>query len=95
MSTRSEIIKELADNYPGFIRSDLERVFSILLYEMSNALKRNERLELRNIFSAQVKTQKSGFKRNPKNGVTFFAKEKKKILFKTSKYWKKKINEKT
>ena len=35
-----------------------------------------------------------GFRRNPKDGTTFFSKEKKKILFKMSKKWTKKINEK-
>ena len=38
--------------------------------------------------------RKSGFKRNPKNGATFFVKEKKKISFKVSKSWTNKINEK-
>ena len=85
----------MADNYPGFIRRDLEKVFSILLSEMRNALKRQERIEMRDIFSIEIKTQKSGFRRNPKTGTAFFAKEKKKILFKASQYWKKKNNEKT
>ena len=61
---------------------------------MINALKRGERVELRDIFTKQPRTQKSGFKRNPNNGATFFVKEKKKIVFKISKSWTKKINEK-
>tara|TARA_B100001540_G_scaffold296523_1_gene298307 strand:- start:180 stop:365 length:186 start_codon:yes stop_codon:yes gene_type:complete len=61
---------------------------------MINSLKRGERVELRDVFTIEPKTQKPGFKRNPKSGTTFFAKEKKKILFKMSKKWTKKINEK-
>ena len=91
---KSDLIKELADAYPNFLRKDLVRLIDIALYEMINALKRGERVELRDIFTIEPKTQKSGFRRNPKNGVTFFAKEKKKILFKISKSWTKKINEK-
>ena len=62
---------------------------------MINALKRGERVELRDIFTIEPKTQKSSFRRNPKSGATFFAKEKKKILFKISKSWAKKIKHNT
>jgi len=91
---KSNLIKELADSYPNFLRKDLVRLIDITLYEMINALKRGERVELRDVFTIEPKTQKSGFRRNPKNGASFFAKEKKKILFKISKSWSKKINEK-
>tara|TARA_Y100000746_G_scaffold47046_1_gene36202 strand:- start:424 stop:711 length:288 start_codon:yes stop_codon:yes gene_type:complete len=91
---KSDLIKELADSYPNFLRKDLTRLIDIALYEMINSLKRGERVELRDIFTIEPKTQKSGFKRNPKSGTTFFAKERKKILFKMSKNWTKQINEK-
>tara|TARA_B100000965_G_scaffold382035_1_gene380073 strand:+ start:3757 stop:4047 length:291 start_codon:yes stop_codon:yes gene_type:complete len=92
--TKSNLIKELADSYPNFLRKDLLRLLDITLSEMINALKRGERIELRDTFTLEPRTQKSGFRRNPKNGATFFSKEKKKILFKISKSWAKKINEK-
>ncbi len=91
---KSDLIKELADSYPNFLRKDLTRLIDITLYEMINSLKRGERVELRDIFIIEPRIQKSGFKRNPKTGKTFFAKEKKKIFFKISKKWAKKINEK-
>ena len=91
---KSDLIKELADSYPNFIRKDLVRFIDLVLYEMINSLKRGERVELRDIFTIEPKTQKPGFRRNPKDGTTFFSKEKKKILFKMSKKWTKKINEK-
>ena len=91
---KSDIIKELADSYPNFLRKDLIRLIDITLYEMTSAIKRGERVELRDVFSLEARIQKSVFRRNPKTGTTFFAKERKKILFKTSKLWTKKINEK-
>ncbi len=91
---KSDLIKELANSYPNFIRKDLVRFIDLVLYEMINSLKRGERVELRDIFTIEPRIQKSGFRRNPKNGKTFFAKEKKKIFFKMSKRWTKKINEK-
>ena len=90
---KSDLIKELADSYPNFIRKDLVRFIDLVLYEMINSLKRGERVELRDIFTIEPRIQKSGFRRNPKNGKTFFAKEKKKIFFKMSKKWTKIINE--
>ncbi len=93
-AAKSNLIKELADSYPNFLRKDLVRLIDIALYEIINSLKRGERVELRDIFTIEPRTQKPGFKRNPKNGTTFFVKEKKKIIFKMSKKWAKKINEK-
>ena len=91
---KSDLIKELAHSYPNFLRKDLVRLIDIALYEMINSLKRGERVELRDIFTIEPRTQKSGFRRNPKNGASFFAKERKKIFFKMSKKWAIKINEK-
>jgi nucleoid DNA-binding protein len=93
-AAKSNLIKELANSYPNFLRKDLIRLVDITLYEMINSLKRGERVELRDIFTIEPRTQKSGFRRNPKNGDRFFLKERKKIFFKMSKKWAKKINEK-
>ena len=93
-AVKSDLIKELADSYPNFIRKDLLKLLNITLYEMIDSLKRGERVELRDIFTLDTRIQKSGFRRNPKNGTKFFVKEKKTISFKMSKKWAKKINEK-
>ena len=68
---KSDLIKELADSYPNFIRKDLVRFIDLVLYEMINSIKRGERVELRDIFTIEPRIQKSGFRRNPKNGKTF------------------------
>ena len=91
---KSDIIKELADNYPNFLKKDLNRLFDIALYEMQNSLKRGERVELRDIFTLDPRIQKEGIRRNPKTGEKIFVKEKKSILFKMSKEWVNRINEK-
>ena len=61
---------------------------------MQNSLKRGERVELRDIFTLDPRIQKEGIRRNPKTGEKVFIKEKKNILFKMSKEWASKINEK-
>ena len=92
--SKSDLIKELADNYPNFLRKDLTKLVDIALYEMQNALKRGERIELREVFSLEPKIQKARISRNPKTNEKVNTPEKKTILFKMSKEWSKKINEK-
>ena len=92
--SKSDLIKELADNYPNFLRKDLTKLVDIALYEMQNSLKRGERVELREVFSLEPKIQKARISRNPKTNEKVNTPEKKTILFKMSKEWSKKINEK-
>ena len=61
---------------------------------MQEALNRNERVELRDIFSLEPRLQKARISRNPKTNDKINTPEKKSILFKMSKEWAIKINEK-
>ena len=91
---KSDLIKELANNYPNFLRKDLIKLFDIIIYEMQEALKRGDRVELREVFSLEPRTQKARISRNPKTNEKINTPQKKTILFKMSKEWTKKINEK-
>tara|TARA_A100001035_G_C27460949_1_gene354496 strand:+ start:192 stop:482 length:291 start_codon:yes stop_codon:yes gene_type:complete len=91
---KSDLLKQLAKNYPNFLKKDLNKLFEIVFYEMQEALKRSERVELREIFSLEPRIQKARTSRNPKTNEKLFTPEKKAILFKMSKEWAKKINEK-
>ena len=93
-AVKSELIKELSTNYPNFIKKDLIKLFDIAIYEMQEALKRNERVELRDIFSIEPRIQKARVSRNPKTNERINTPEKKAILFKMSKEWTAKVNEK-
>ncbi len=91
---KSDLIKKLAENYPNFLKKDLIKLFDITIYEMQEALKRNERVELREVFSLEPKKQKARISRNPKTNEKINTPEKKSISFKMSKEWTNKINEK-
>ena len=94
MSTnKSDIIKNLANNYPNFLKKDLNRLVDIFLNELKNALKRKERVELRDVFSLEPKLYKARYARNPKTNEKVFVPEKKIIRFKISQKWLNKINE--
>ena len=91
---KSDLIKQLANAYPGFIRSDLTRLVDILLFEIEGSLKRNESVEFRGAFSLRPKLQKARLSRNPKTNQKVNTPEKINILFRMSKEWSKKINDK-
>ena len=91
---KSDLIKELSNNYPNFIRRDLVKLVDIILDEMQNSLKRGERVELRDIFTIEPRIQKARISRNPKTNEKINTPEKKTVLMKISKEWSKKINEK-
>ena len=90
---KSDLIKELANNYPNFLRKDLIKLFDIIIYEMQEALKRGDRVELREVFSLEPRIQKARISRNPKTNEKINTPQKKTILFKMSKEWTKRINE--
>ena len=91
---KSDLIKELSKNFPNFLKKDLVKLFDIMIYEMKESLKRGERIELRDIFTIEPRVQKARISRNPKTNQKIETPEKKAILFKISKDWAKKINEK-
>tara|TARA_B100002052_G_scaffold99952_1_gene92339 strand:+ start:297 stop:587 length:291 start_codon:yes stop_codon:yes gene_type:complete len=94
VSNKSDILRILSNNYPNFLKKDLSKFVDIVLDEIQNALKREERIELRDNFTLEGKTQKARVARNPKTNEKIEIKEKKLIKFKMSKEWFKKINEK-
>ena len=89
---KSKLLKQLASNYPNFLKKDLKKFTSIILDEIKQALKRGDRVELRGfgIFSANM--QKARISRNPKTGEKVNTPEKKTIHFKMAKEMFKKLN---
>ena len=82
---KSKILKELANNYPNFLKKDLNKLFEIIVNTMKDSLKKNSRVELRDIFTLESKIQKKRISRNPKNNEIVHVPEKKVIRFKMSK----------
>ena len=89
---KSKLLKQLANNYPNFLKKDLEKFADIILTEIKQALKRGDRVELRGfgIFSTNI--QKARISRNPKTGEKVNTPEKKTIHFKMSKDLFNKLN---
>ena len=90
---KSDIIKQLKKSYPNFLTKDLSKFTDIILSEIKNALKRGDRVELRNNFGVFfTNTQKKSIRRNPKTGEKVEVPEKKTINWKMSKEIFNKLN---
>ena len=88
---KSKLLKQLSDNYPNFLKKDLERSLNIVLNEIKLALNKGENVELRDFGTWSVQTQKARLSRNPKTGEKLETPKKKKIRFKMSKKLFKKV----
>ena len=84
---KSKILDHLSGNYPNFLKKDLSKLIEITLSKIENALKKNERVELRDIFTLETKIQKARISRNPKTGEKVEVSKKKTVHFKMSKKW--------
>ncbi len=89
---KSKLLKQLSNNYPNFLKKDLEKFTDIILNEIKSALKRGDRVELRGFGVFSTNIQKSRISRNPRTGEKVNTPEKKTIHFKMSKDLFKKIN---
>tara|TARA_B100001758_G_scaffold194519_1_gene172009 strand:- start:159 stop:449 length:291 start_codon:yes stop_codon:yes gene_type:complete len=89
---KSKLLKQLSDNYPNFLKKDLDKFINIILREIKLALKKGERVELRGFGVFSTNIQKARISRNPKTGEKVNTPEKKTIHFKMSKDLFKKLN---
>lgn len=65
---RSELIAKLAEENPDLRSEDVERVVAVILDEISEALARGDRVELRGFGAFSVRQRKARMGRNPKTG---------------------------
>jgi integration host factor subunit beta len=89
---KSKLLNQLKKSYPNFLKKDLEKVLSVILSEIKQALKRGDRVELRGFGMFSTNIQKARISRNPKTGEKINTLEKKTIHFKMAKEMFKKLN---
>ena len=90
--TKSELIQRLAIKNPHLPFSKIEDIVDTVFNEITEALTRNDRVELRGIgsFFNKHRTQRIG--RNPRTGESVSVKQKYTPFFKTGKRLKERIN---
>ena len=91
---KSKLLKKIFENYPNFLKKDLEKFFNIILEEIKYSLKKGNRVELRGFGMWSTHVQKARISKNPKTGEKINTPEKKTIHFKIAKELYQKINNK-
>ncbi len=89
---KSKILDELSDNYPNFLKKDLSKLIGITLIQIEKSLEKNERVELRDIFTLETRIQKARISQNPKTQEKVEVSQKKTVHFKMSKKWFNSLN---
>ena len=89
---KSNLLKQLSDSYPNFLKKDLEKFLNIILSEIKQALDKGERVELRGFGVWSIHIKKARISRNPKTGEKIETPQKKTIHFKMGKELFKKLN---
>jgi integration host factor subunit beta len=90
--TKSELIARLAEKNPNLFLRDLERIVDTVFEEITNAMSRGDRVELRGFGAFSVKTRAARTGRNPRTGETVSVPDKKLPFFKTGKDLREHLN---
>lgn len=90
--TKSELILKLAETNPHLYQRDVERIVSTVFDEITGALARGDRVELRGFGAFSVKRRMARTGRNPRTGEAVQVSEKAVPFFKTGKELREKLN---
>lgn len=90
--TRSELIAELAGANPHLRAADVETIVATIFDEISSALARGERVELRGFGAFTVKRRDARTGRNPRTGESVPVEEKAVPFFKAGKELRERVN---
>ena len=90
--TKSELIMTLAEKNPHLYQRDVERIVATILEEISAALSRGDRVELRGFGAFSVKRRGPRVGRNPRSGESVRVAEKCVPYFKTGKELRERLN---
>jgi integration host factor subunit beta len=93
--TRSDLVEELAAQFPQLTHRDAEFAVKALLDAMSDALMRGHRIELRGFGSFSINRRPPRLGRNPRSGEQVAIPEKRVPHFKPGKALRESVDEKT
>ncbi len=93
--TKSELIQRIAELNPHLYHRDVERIVTTIFEEISEALARGDRVELRGFGAFSVKQRDARVGRNPRTGDAVQVAEKHIPFFKTGKLLRERMNDNT
>ncbi len=89
---RSELIQIIADENPHLYQRDVERIVNTIFEQITDAMARGDRVELRGFGAFSVKKRDGRVGRNPRTGESVEVDEKHVPFFKTGKLLRVRLN---
>ena len=89
---RSELIQKISEENPHLFQRDVERIVATIFDEITEALARGDRVELRGFGAFSVKKRDARNGRNPRTGESVPVEEKHVPFFKTGKLLRDRLN---
>ncbi|CAH1658470.1 integration host factor subunit beta [Chelatococcus asaccharovorans] len=89
---KSELVLLIAEQNPHLYQRDVENIVNAILDEITRALARGDRVELRGFGAFSVKKRDARVGRNPRTGETVSVAEKMIPVFKTGKEMRQRLN---
>lgn len=90
---KSELVQRIAERNPHLYLRDVENIVNAILDEVTHALKRGDRVELRGFGAFAVKKRDARQGRNPRTGAQVSVDEKSVPYFKTGKELRERLND--
>ena len=91
---KSQILDQLANSYPNFLRRDLEKALNLVLNEIIKTVAKGNSVQIRGFGSFFTKAREKRIGMNPQNGKNIEIEKKTHPKFKMGKILFKKLNPK-
>ena len=92
---KSQILDQLANSYPSFLRRDLEKALNLVLNEIIKAVAKGKNVQIRGFGSFKIRHLKPRIGRNPKDGSKVEIPARQSVHWKISKELLQKLNQDT
>jgi len=89
---KSELVQRITAQNPHLYQRDVERIVSAVLDEITSAMGKGDRVELRGFGAFSVKHRPARTGRNPRTGVHVLVEKKFAPYFKTGKEMRERLN---
>ena len=90
---KSQILDQLANSYPNFLRRDLEKALNLVLDEIIKTVAKGKNVQIRGFGSFKNRQLKSRIGRNPRDGSKVKIPAKQSVQWKISKKFFQKLNQ--
>lgn len=89
---RSELIQKIADENPHLYQRDVENIVNTIFEEITGAMSKGDRVELRGFGAFSVKKRDARVGRNPRTGESVDVEQKHVPFFKAGKLLRDRLN---